>query len=308
MSAPPSVLPSPETATPLGEPPRDPLEEMTAEDIVRAAQAVDSDGDGLSNADDNCGQVANPDQEDSDGDGYGDACDPGDTLPPVVRIVEPRNGARLQPGSLVTLRAIARDPDGTVLIVTFDGAGSALGSPRTPPFETQWGPLLPGRYTLRARAADNDGAETVSAPVDVTVLGADLGVTQDAGDSRRWGARLDFTLVVTNEGPEAVFGARVVDDVPAEITAVTWTCRASRGSRCPASGSGDLDVRIDLRAGGSATFVVVGTIAPGTDRRFENVARVSHPSPARDPADGNNQASQPIEIMASVQDGNAARP
>ena len=281
---------------------------MTAEDILEGARGMDTDGDGHSNADDNCGDRANPDQKDSDRDGYGDVCDPGDTLRPVVRIVEPRNGARFQPGSFVTLRATARDPDGTILIVTFEGLESGLASVRTPPFEVRWGPLVPGRYALTARATDNDGAAAESVPVRVTVLGADLGVTQEAGDSRRWGARLDFTLVVTNDGPEPVVGARVVDDVPAEITGVTWTCRASRGARCPTSGSGDLDARIDLRAGGSARFVVSGTIAPGTDSRFDNVATVSHPSPERDPADGNNRASQTLEIMASVQDRNERRP
>ncbi|MCH4823744.1 thrombospondin type 3 repeat-containing protein [Gramella lutea] len=38
---------------------------------------VDSDGDGIPDADDNCPNVANPDQEDSDDNGVGDACEPG---------------------------------------------------------------------------------------------------------------------------------------------------------------------------------------------------------------------------------------
>jgi hypothetical protein len=299
--------PSPDAPTPLSQPTGDPTEELRGDDIAAWARVTDTDGDGTVNGLDNCAHVANRDQKDSDRDGYGDVCDPGDTLPPVVKIVEPRNGSRFQPGSVVTLRATARDPDGRVLAVTFlaepsvRSPGSELGSEYAPPFQSTWRPS-PGRYRLTARVTDNDGAEAVSVPVDVTVLGADLGVTQEAGDSRRWGARFDFTLVVTNAGPEAVVGARVVDDVPSAIMDATWTCRASRGSRCPASGSGDLDALVDLTAGGSATFIVAGKIAPGTDRRFDNVATVSHPSPERDPASWNNRASLTIEIMAAVQD------
>jgi hypothetical protein len=42
---------------------------------VRAGAGKDSDGDGLEDNLDNCTQVANPDQRDSDADGYGNLCD-----------------------------------------------------------------------------------------------------------------------------------------------------------------------------------------------------------------------------------------
>lgn len=43
--------------------------------VCVGADANDSDGDGILNEDDNCPDVANPDQADEDGDGTGDACE-----------------------------------------------------------------------------------------------------------------------------------------------------------------------------------------------------------------------------------------
>ena len=38
---------------------------MTAEDILEGARGMDTDGDGHSNADDNCGDRANPDKRET---------------------------------------------------------------------------------------------------------------------------------------------------------------------------------------------------------------------------------------------------
>jgi subtilisin-like proprotein convertase family protein len=44
-------------------------------EVTAGAAAVDSDGDGVADDVDNCTQVANPDQRDTNGDGYGNLCD-----------------------------------------------------------------------------------------------------------------------------------------------------------------------------------------------------------------------------------------
>ena len=49
--------------------------ERTFTQIIAGASTVDFDGDGISNATDNCPAVANSNQADSDGDGIGDVCD-----------------------------------------------------------------------------------------------------------------------------------------------------------------------------------------------------------------------------------------
>ena len=48
---------------------------LSKEAHVKMAKSSDSDGDGLSNYDDNCGSVVNPEQKDADQDGVGDLCD-----------------------------------------------------------------------------------------------------------------------------------------------------------------------------------------------------------------------------------------
>lgn len=44
--------------------------------MMPSEPTVDSDGDGVTDAEDNCPNIANADQRDSDGDGIGDPCDP----------------------------------------------------------------------------------------------------------------------------------------------------------------------------------------------------------------------------------------
>lgn len=48
--------------------------ERTFDEIIKGARLVDTDKDGISNAEDNCTAIANADQKDTDGNGIGDAC------------------------------------------------------------------------------------------------------------------------------------------------------------------------------------------------------------------------------------------
>ena len=61
-----------------GEPNQTQLTSAGAHDIFVAkfAGLVDTDGDGIPDAQDNCPAVSNANQLDTDGDGIGDACDP----------------------------------------------------------------------------------------------------------------------------------------------------------------------------------------------------------------------------------------
>lgn len=138
-------------------------------------ETVDYDGDGLVNARDNCAARPNADQKDSDGDGLGDVCDPGDNVhQPEVTIVTPVTGASFAPGIDIEIQADAHDPDGHIKMVEFRARATAkmedegIGFARNAPFATIWKPLS-GEYLLTATAFDDAGLETTSSPVRITV-------------------------------------------------------------------------------------------------------------------------------------------
>jgi 6-phosphogluconolactonase (cycloisomerase 2 family) len=75
---------------------------------------VDADGDGLERLRDNCPGVPNPDQEDSDHDGAGDACQPSVTVGEVVPALLRPPQSSVGEGEIVALAAASAviDPDG----------------------------------------------------------------------------------------------------------------------------------------------------------------------------------------------------
>jgi hypothetical protein len=108
-------------------------------------------------------------------------------LPPVVRIVKPRDGALILGPTNLDLCASAFDPDGTVASVEFFQGTSSLGvvtsAPpvwvtnvhgvfpiRQPSYCLTWSNVVPGAYSLTAVATDNLGISTTSAATDITVV------------------------------------------------------------------------------------------------------------------------------------------
>jgi len=113
---------------------------------------------------------------------------------------------------------------------------------------------------------------------------------------------VQYTLVVRNNGPEAVQGAAVIDGVPATLTEVTWLCRASPGSHCPApaSGTGPIAVRVDLLREGLLLFRINATVAATASGTLRNVAAVLPPPGTRDPTPGNNVAIDTDTVTTRV--------
>ena len=264
--------------------------ELTAQSLAATALTVDPDGDGIVSGRDNCPGVANPDQQDDDGDGFGNPCDPGTTSAPTIAISRPADHGDFAAGADITVSADAADADGTILIVRFLADGHHIGAARTAPYTIDWQNVAPGKYQIVAQATDDQAASTTSAPISVTVHGADLAVSQSVAGTGRWGVSLVHTIVAANAGPDAVADAIVTDAFPTVLNGVRWTCTATAGSSCPSAGSGNISARVGLLAGGSVTFVATSTVAVGTKAVTNNVSIV-HPTAGQELATWNNVAT-----------------
>jgi hypothetical protein len=89
--------------------------------------------------------------------------------PPSVSVTAPANNATYTAPATVTLAASASDSDGTISSVEFFSNGASLGVDTTSPYGVTWSNVAAGTYSLTARAIDNRGAATTSAPVSINV-------------------------------------------------------------------------------------------------------------------------------------------
>ena len=88
---------------------------------------------------------------------------------PTVGITAPANNAIIVLPATVTINANAGDADGTVSKVDFYRDGVLLGTDTASPYSYAWVNPLVGTYVLTAKATDNLGVVTTSAPVAITV-------------------------------------------------------------------------------------------------------------------------------------------
>jgi uncharacterized repeat protein (TIGR01451 family) len=149
-----------------------------------------------------------------------------------------------------------------------------------------------GQVTLMGTQATNLFAGDTNGVNDVYVSdrrpAADLSLGKaDAPDPVGRGDALTYTLVATNNGPNAAPDARLFDTLPADVTFVS----ASAG--CVHS-DGQVDCALGTLASGASATVTI-TVTPGARGVITNRARVGSSAP--DPDRSNNTATTETTVV-----------
>ncbi|MFN8465927.1 MAG: SdrD B-like domain-containing protein [Caldilineaceae bacterium] len=168
-------------------------------------------------------------------------------------------------------------------VPAYQQPGTTVAAPTTD-YDNQSRPAL-GGYDA---GADEVGGGT-----------ADLSITKTDGQtSINAGGSANYTIVVSNGGPNTAFGAAVVDNFPSVLTVNSWTCTATGGSSCTATGTGtNRTGAVTLLNGGSATFTANTTLASNAVGTLNNTASVSVPGGTIDPSTANNTATDSDGII-----------
>jgi hypothetical protein len=100
------------------------------------------------------------------------------------------------------------------------------------------------------------------------------------------GRRLAYTVTVSNGGPSDALGARISDPLPAQLAGARfrWTCKATAGSSCAASGSGAIHGIVNIDVGGHLTYSIAGPVPLGTRGTLTETATVTPSSADTDQA------------------------
>ena len=147
-----------------------------------------------------------------------------------------------------------------------------------------------------------DPGNNVTVDVDTLNPEADLSITKtDNVTSVVPGESVNYTIVVTNNGPSDVVDAEVVDNFPANLTNVTFTS-ASTGTVTgnTLSGSGNINDRVSMVSGSTLTYTVTGQVPASATGQLTNTATVNPPSGVQDPDTTNNSSIDTDDIDAQV--------
>lgn len=161
---------------------------------------------------------------------------PGNPVPnlsPTVVIPSPANNSSFTDPATFTVVVNAADADGTVVLVELlDGTG-VIGSSANAPYTFDLKGVMAGTYQFTARATDNSGTVTLSAPITVVVVPSQDQLPQVSITSPQTGSMLSATasisLTVSANDPDGTVakleyfqGRTLLAAGPGNFTSFTW--------------------------------------------------------------------------------------
>jgi uncharacterized repeat protein (TIGR01451 family) len=116
------------------------------------------------------------------------------------------------------------------------------------------------------------------------------------------GTTVQYQITVSNVGPSRVTAAQITDNVPANLSTVTWTCNATGTASCgTASGTGNnISLTGTMAPASTLTVLVTGVATASTGLTgVTNTAIVTAPVGINDSTPGNNSSSVATAIGAT---------
>jgi uncharacterized repeat protein (TIGR01451 family) len=179
----------------------------------------------------------------------------------------------------------------------------AVGSQATITVNAQISPSATGQIALSAQASQAPGV-IESNPVDNQATDVDnltprVSLSLSKNDGRTTilpGQSLVYTIEVRNGGPSLATGISLTDNLPPELTAISWQCNTSPGGNCSVSGTqtGNVNTLLSLPPGGVATVVVNATVRPAAQGTLSNTATITSPI---DPGENNKSVTDSTTIL-----------
>ncbi|MCL2308503.1 MAG: hypothetical protein FWC38_09865 [Proteobacteria bacterium] len=110
---------------------------------------------------------------------------------------------------------------------------------------------------------------------------------------------VSYEIRVDNMGPDDAMSARVIHNVPSQLSNVTWACLASVGASCPANGAGNINMLVDIPDGEHIIITVNGT-ASTRGNNITSTATATPPTSVRHINQANSSASFNFTIVGGV--------
>ncbi len=182
----------------------------------------------------------------------------------------------------------------------------AAGGQATITINAQISASASGQVALSVQAAQALGVietnpiDNLASDVDNLTPRVSLSLTKNDGRTTILpGDSLVYTIEVRNSGPSLVSGVSLVDNFPAELSGVSWSCSASAGGNCSVSGvqSGNVNTLLSLPPGGAASVTANATVRPTAQGTLSNTATITSPI---DPAENNKSATDTTTIAPLV--------